>query len=245
MGNGNNNLAVIAARSGSKGLRDKNIKELNGIPLIAYSIIAAKKSGCFQKVFVSTDSPKYAKIAEQYGADASFLRSKVNSSDTAGSWDVVSEVVKRFEKQNRYYDNVMLLQPTSPLRTAEDIIESFKLMKEKNASAVIGVTETEHSPLWCNSLPDDLSMERFCNEKYYDLPRQSLPKYYRINGAIYLVSREELRQEKMLRKNCFAYIMPRERSIDIDTELDFIIAEHMMEFNGFPWSTAGEVEEMK
>ena len=222
------NIAIVTARSGSKGLPDKNIKLLNGIPLLAYSIKAAYDSGCFQKIFVSTDSVKYAQIAEKYGADASFLRSSNNSSDTAGSWDVVREVIERFEERGEYFDNIMLLQPTSPLRTADDIKNSFKLMEEKKADGIVGVTEVDHSPLWCNTLPDSMSMDNFRNEKYCDLPRQMLPKYYRINGAIYLVTRDKIRKADLLKENCFAYVMPRERSIDIDTELDFIIAEHML-----------------
>ena len=222
------NIAIVTARSGSKGLPDKNIKLLNGIPLLAYSIKAAYDSGCFQKIFVSTDSVKYAQIAEKYGADASFLRSSNNSSDTAGSWDVVREVIERFEERGEYFDNIMLLQPTSPLRTADDIKNSFKLMEEKKADGIVGVTEVDHSPLWCNTLPDSLSMDSFRNEKYCDLPRQMLPKYYRINGAIYLVTRDEIRSADLLKENCYAYVMPMDRSIDIDTELDFIIAEHML-----------------
>ena len=98
-------IAIIPARSGSKGLKDKNIKELNGKPLIAYSIECAIDSGMFDKVFVSTDSLKYANIAIQYGADASFLRSKENSSDSAGSWDVVREVIERLKEQGEVYDD--------------------------------------------------------------------------------------------------------------------------------------------
>lgn len=221
-------IAVITARSGSKGLPEKNIKPLRGIPLLAYSIIQAQKSGCFQKVFVSTDSPRYATIAESYGADASFLRSEETSSDTAGSWDVIREVIREFEMRGEYYDYIMLLQPTSPLRTAEDIQISFRMLREKNANSIVSVTETDHSPLWCNTLPEDLSMDNFRNEQYADYPRQMLPKYYRVNGAIYLVRREELYVEKMLRKNTFAYIMPQERSIDIDTDFDFALAELFM-----------------
>ena len=222
------NIAIITARSGSKGLPDKNIKELCGKPLMAYSIRAAIESDCFEKVFVSTDSELYAKIATEYGADASFLRSEKTSTDNAGSWDVVREVLKEFNKQGCVYNNIMLLQPTSPLRTAEDIINSFRMMEEKDANSIIGVTETDHSPLWANTLPEDLSMDSFRNEQYCDLPRQMLPKYYCINGAIYLVKTEELNSERMFRNRSYAYIMPRDRSIDIDTELDFAIAELMM-----------------
>ena len=121
-------IAIIPARSGSKGLKDKNIKELNGKPLIAYSIEAALASKMFDKVFVSTDSQKYADIAIQYGADASFLRSEENSSDTAGSWDVIREVISKLKDMGEEYDEVMLLQATSPLRTVEDIVKSIELL---------------------------------------------------------------------------------------------------------------------
>jgi len=217
-------IAIIPARSGSKGLRDKNIKDLKGKPLIAYSIEAAYQSGAFEKVFVSTDSSQYAEIAKKHGADASFLRSLENSSDDAGSWDVVREVIEEFEKRGEVFDEVMLLQPTSPLRTAEDIKKSIAVFREKNANSVISVTETDHSPLWSNTLPDDGCMDNFMNEKYRNQPRQKLPVFYRYNGAVYLLRVSELYKEKMFRDRCFAYIMPKERSIDIDSEFDFKIA---------------------
>ena len=171
-------IAVIPARSGSKGLKDKNIKDLNGKPLIAYSIEAAIKSERFDKVFVSTDSQKYADIATKYGADASFLRSERNSGDTAGSWDVVREVIDTLKTKGEEYDEVMLLQATSPLRTTEDIINAIDLLHERNARAVVSLTECDHSPI--------------------------------------------------LEHGCYAYIMPQDRSIDIDTALDFLIAETIM-----------------
>ena len=114
---------------------------------------------------MSTDSPRYAEIAERYGADASFLRSAKTSGDTAGSWDVVREVLGEFERQKEMFDYIMLLQPTSPLRTKEDIQNSFALMESRQANAVISVCEMEHTPLWCNTLPEDLSMDSFRNEK--------------------------------------------------------------------------------
>lgn len=223
------NIAIIPARSGSKGLKDKNIKELCGKPLLAYSIECAIESQKFDKIFVSTDSLEYASIAEKYGADASFLRTKTNSSDTAGSWNVVREVVECFEKQNENYDNIMLLQPTSPLRSTEDINNCFQLMQEKEARAILSVTEVEHSPLWCNTLDVDLCMDNFVDERYLGIPRQKLPIFYRLNGAIYLLKRDELNKKSMFRDNCYAYIMPNNRSVDIDSELDFKIAEYLLE----------------
>ena len=222
-------IAIITARAGSKGLKDKNIKALCGKPLLAYSIEAAIESACFQKVFVSTDSEKYADIAKAYGADASFLRSPEMASDIARSWDVVKEVVEEFDRRGEYYDKIMLLQPTSPLRSASDITACFAMMREKNARFIIGVVEMEHSPLWSNVLPEDLSMDHFKREEYFAIPRQQLPKYYRINGAVYLIQREELYEKNMLQYGGYAYIMPPERSIDIDTELDFQLAELIMQ----------------
>lgn len=221
-------IAIIPARSGSKGLPDKNIKELCGKPLMAYSIECALNSGCFDKVFVSTDSQKYADIAISYGADASFLRSANNSSDTANSWDVVKEVIERFHLNGECYDEIMLLQATSPLRQIEDIKNAISLFYEKNANAVVSVTECEHSPLWCNTLPKDLSMDHFENGEYKNLPRQMLPTFYRYNGAIYLILSEELKKENMFEQGCYAYIMDQQRSIDIDSELDFVTAEALM-----------------
>ena len=222
-------IAIIPARSGSKGLKNKNIKTLSGKPLLAYSIGAAIESGAFEKVFVSTDSQEYAEIAEYYGADAHFLRSDINSADKSSSWDAVREVIRKFETEGEYFDEIMLLQPTSPLRTAEDILNAVCTMQEKNALAVESLTEMDHSPLWANTLPEDGCMDAFFNE-YSNLPRQQLPKYYRENGAIYLLKRNLINKNdsEIFAEKCYAYVMPRERSIDIDTELDFKIAEVMM-----------------
>lgn len=222
-------IAIIPARSGSKGLKDKNIKEFRGKPLIAYSIECAINSGMFNKVFVSTDSQKYADIAIRYGADASFLRSEKNSSDTAGSWDVVREVIERLKELGEEYDEIMLLQATSPLRSSDDIVNAIELLHERKGNAVVSLTECDHSPIWCNTLPEDGCMDHFDREEYKGLPRQMLPVYYRYNGALYLVTADELQnKEHMLENGCYAYIMPQERSIDIDTDLDFMIAETIM-----------------
>ena len=222
-------IAIIPARSGSKGLKDKNIKELLGKPLIYYSIKAAIDSNAFDKIFVSTDSQKYADIAKECGADASFLRSEKTSSDTASTWDAVREVLEEFDKRGEHYDQIMVLQATSPLRTPKDINNAINLYNEKEANAVVSVTETDHSPLWCNTLPEDGSMDNFENPVTANLPRQKLPKYYRYNGAVYLINRNELDEVQMFKRKCYAYIMPQDRSIDIDTELDFRIGEILME----------------
>lgn len=222
-------IAIIPARSGSKGLVDKNIKLLNGKPLIAYTIECAIESKAFDKVFVSTDSQHYADIAIQYGADASFLRSDKNSGDTAGSWDVVREVIDQFRLLGEEFDEIMLLQATSPLRVSEDINNAIELFYEKNANAVVSLTECEHSPVCCNTLHNDMCMDNFDREEYKDLPRQMLPTYYRYNGAIYLLKASELQKKgHMFENRCYAYIMPQLRSVDIDSSLDFFVAEAIM-----------------
>ncbi len=232
MENETKRIAIIPARSGSKGLKDKNIKLLNNKPLIAYTIEAAIESKEFDTVFVSTDSEKYADIAKEYGADAHFLRSAVNSADKSSSWDVVREVLHQFGIEGQHFDEIMLLQPTSPLRNSDDIINAVNLMKDKNAYVIESLTEMDHSPLWSNILPKDGNMEHFFNE-YSNKPRQELPTYYRENGAIYLLKTHLLSKNDsdLFSKKCFAYIMPRERSIDIDTELDFRFAELILSYN--------------
>lgn len=223
-------LAVITARSGSKGLKDKNIKLLGDRPLLAYSIEAAKDSGMFEKIFVSTDSEQYAQIARQYGADVPFLRAESIAGDAASSWDAVREAVQGYERLGQRYDTVTLLQPTSPLRSAEDIRQGYRRFIEKEADYVIGVCCTEHSPLWCNTLPKDMSMDGFISKEIDEKPRQDLPDYYRINGALYIVRVSALGGvDDMYHQGCYAYVMPPERSIDIDTEFDFKVAELFME----------------
>ena len=226
-----NNLAIIPARSGSKGLKDKNIKLLNGKPLIAYSIEAAKKSEIYSHILVSTDSERYGEIAIQYGAEVPFYRSEENASDVASSWDVVKEVLKKYQEMGIVFDTFTLLQPTSPLRKYEDIKKAYELFKEKDAIAVVSVCEMEHSPLWSNTLPEDLSMENFEDEEIALLPRQSLPTYYRENGAIYILKTDYLFEQKNIYKDkCYAFVMDAMNSIDIDSELDFLFAKSIMEY---------------
>ena len=219
-----NNIAIIPARSGSKGLRDKNIKKMEGRPLLEYSIDAAIQAGLFSEIMVSTDSEIYAEIARNAGASVPFLRNGETSQDRTSSWEVVREVLANYQKAGKSFETVCLLQPTSPLRKAQDIVEAYRLYCEKKANSVISVCETEHSPLWSNMLPDSLSMDGFMNEEG-SAPRQQLGLYYRINGAVYIVNTEYIKQNSNIYCNSFAYIMPKERSIDIDTELDFVIAE--------------------
>ena len=228
------NIAVIPARSGSKGLRDKNIKPLNGKPLLAYSIEAARKSGMYSCIHVSTDSEKYAKIAMEHGADVPFLRSGALSTDTASTWDAMKFVLEEYKRLGQEFDTITVLQPTSPLRDCQDICGAFAFFEEKRANMVSSVCEMEHSPLWSNTLPEDLSMRDFEDEDLAFLPRQSLPTYYRENGAIYILKTEHLfESDHLYKEGCFAYVMDATHSVDIDGELDFMVAETLL-FRGLP-----------
>lgn len=220
-----NNIAIIPARSGSKGLKDKNVKLLNGTPIIGYSIKAAIESGVFSHVMVSTDSERYAEIARSLGAEVPFLRSAETSADNAGSWDVVKEVLGKYTER---FDTVCLLQPTSPLRKAEDILGGYREFEEKGADAITAVCEMDHSPLWSMTLDDSLSLNAF-RRKVQDVPRQLLKTYYRINGALYI--RKVCYKEDgifLLDAKEYAYIMERRKSVDIDTIDDFELADYLI-----------------
>ncbi|NCB70874.1 MAG: acylneuraminate cytidylyltransferase family protein [Clostridia bacterium] len=220
------NIAIIPARSGSKGLKDKNIRTFNGKPLLAYSIEAAQDSGKFDEVFVSTDSENYADIGRKYGAHVPFLRSPELSTDTASSWDVVKDVLTKFKNGNIQFDTIALLQPTSPLRTSQDIVNAFRIMHDKKANAVVSICEVDHSPLWCNTLPEDGSLVGFLPTELVTKTRQKLDTYYRINGAIYLVNVGYLfSSQTIYDSRCYAYKMEKRHSIDIDDLVDFQIAE--------------------
>lgn len=223
-----NTLAVITARSGSKGIKNKNIRQLNCKPLIAYTIESALQSHYIDEVMVSTDSDVYADIAKKFGAVVPFLRSNRNSEDMSKSVDVLLEVLDEYEKREKYFDNIVMLQPTSPLRTYKNLNEAFDLFYEKNADSVVSVCECEHSPLLSGILPDDWSLFEFIKSEN-NLRRQELQKFYRLNGAIYISKVTALKEiRSFYGENSYAYIMKQRESIDIDTELDFEYADFLL-----------------
>lgn len=222
------NIAIIPARSGSKGVKDKNIRLLSGKPLLAYSIEAAFASKQFDTVMVSTDSEEYADIARRYGAKVPFLRSEGNSRDMSTSWDVVLEVLQVYESEKLSFDTFCLLQPTSPLRSADDLINAYKVYTERNAIAVVSVCEVDHPLDWCGTLNDEKSLNGFI-KKDSIAQRQKSRIYYRLNGAIYIADVREFQKDRFFyREGGYAYVMSKENSLDIDTELDFEYAEFLM-----------------
>ncbi|KUO70129.1 MAG: CMP-N-acetlyneuraminic acid synthetase [Desulfosporosinus sp. BRH_c37] len=221
-------LGIIPARGGSKRLPRKNIRDLAGKPLIAWTIQAGLNSKYIDELIVSTDDPEIYNISQQYGVKLPFIRPAELASDQASGFAVVEHTLNFYrDNYNKTFDYVLLLQPTSPLRNYSDIDGAFKLLEKENANAIISVCEMEHSPLWANTLPNDLSMANFLAEGVKGKRSQDLDKYYRLNGAIYICDTKRLQQEKtfFIKDNIFAYIMPTERSIDIDTEWDMKLCE--------------------
>jgi len=214
-------LAVIPARGGSKRLPRKNILDLNGKPLIAWSIKAGLKSKYIDKVVVSSDDKEVLDISQDYGADT-IKRPDSLQSDTATIFDAIKHTIQNVKK----YDYIILLQATSPLRDEKHIDGAIELLESKNADAVVSVCEMDHSPLWSNTLDDSLSMKSFLRDGVLNKRSQDLEEYFRLNGAIYICEIDKFLKEKsfFLKDNVFAYKMDRENSIDIDDRYDFDLA---------------------
>lgn len=217
-------LAIIPARSGSKGLKDKNIKLLNGIPLLAHSVIQAKESSVVDYIFLSTDSVKYKNIGLEYGAEVPYLRPKELATDTSQANDYIINALLYFKDK---FDYFILLQPTSPLRCAKDIENVFMLAVDNDYSSVVSVCKADHPIEYYNTLDENMSMYNFIGD---NKNRQDLKQYYRVNGAIYLCKCNEfLKDRTFYGVNSKAYIMDRKFSVDIDNDFDFSLAALIME----------------
>lgn len=221
-------IAIIPARGGSKRLPNKNILPLAGKPLIVWTIEAALDSQLFDMVLVSTDSQAIADVSMSAGAAVPFLRPAELASDTATTNDVISHMVEWIEAQHSPVAKVVILQPTSPLRDADDIKKAMELYDEKRASAVISVCELDHPIQYCNHLPANLSMDGFIS-RMVSRRSQDLISYYRLNGAIYIFDRKFVGiLSDVYSKGSFAYIMDKRKSVDIDDEYDFNFAEFIL-----------------
>lgn len=222
-------LAIIPARGGSKRLPGKNIMSISGKPLLAWTIEAAKKSKIFDDIILTTDDIKIAEIGQTYGASVPFLRRKDLATDKSSSTDVILDVLNWCSKEKLHYDIMVLLQPTSPLRSGEDIYKSMEVFMDKNADAVISVTEVEHPIQWCGTIDDSLSMKNFIDNDIKNLRSQDLKINYRINGAIYISKISSFKEHhSFYLDKSYSYIMDKMSSIDIDDKYDFIIAETIM-----------------
>lgn len=232
MNAGRSILGLIPARGGSKGVVGKNVRPLAGEPLVARTVRVALESDALDAVVVSTDDAAIAQAARTAGAEV-LQRPTELASDTATMTGVIGHALGELAQQGHEFTHLMLLQPTSPLREASDIRAAISRMDETGASAVVSVCETEHSPLLANTLPEDGSLEHFLRPEVARANRQDLPHHYRLNGAIYLADIGFYRQTgSFLGAGAYALVMPPERSVDIDSELDFAIAELLVERSG-------------
>jgi N-acylneuraminate cytidylyltransferase len=218
-------LAIIPARSGSKGLKDKNIIDLCGKPLMAYSIEAALQSNLFDKVIVSTDSEKYAEIAKKYGAEV-MMRGEKLSDDKATTFTVIEDLLSRLNTQ---YDYFVLLQPTSPLRKAEHVIEATHRFESRmgDFDFLVSMKESEHAKVLVNPIDEDGSLKYFDTD-FSNYRRQGY-KDYSPNGAIFIAKPEAyLSKKHFFGAKSLGYIMNAEDSVDIDNAIDLVVAKAVM-----------------
>lgn len=221
-------LAIIPARGGSRGIPRKNVRLLCGKPLIAYTIETALSSQLIDRVIVSTEDEEIAEFSKEYGVEVIKRPSELALDDTP-SLPVYQHTIRYLEKTEDYHPEIIvILQPTSPLRIVEDIDMAIKEFLEAKYDSVVSVCEVEHPPQWMYTLAGN-RLKPVIKDVENVTRRQDAPKVYRLNGAVYVMSRDIIMKEnRVLGRNTRAHIMPLERSIDIDTELDFELADLLM-----------------
>lgn len=220
-------IAIIPARGGSKGLPGKNILPLCGKPMIAYTIEAAKQSKYIDHVIVSTDDQKIAEIALQYGAEVPFLRPDFLASDTAQAVDNYIYTIERLSKEwNTPIEEFVVLQPTSPLRIAEDIDGAIEMFMEKQADSVISYTPEAHPVRWHKYLDENNAFVDIFDTTIAN--RQDLKTSYYPNGAVYVFRFSMIKERKYYTDKSYGFVMPRVRSVDIDYKEDFDYVEFLM-----------------
>lgn len=221
-------IAIVPARGGSKGLPGKNIKDLLGKPMIAYTIEEALKSEYITEVIISTDCKEIEKVAIKHGAKSLFLRPKYLARDNAKAIDNYVYTIDRLHDEFGYnIEDFVVLQPTSPLRTVDDINGAIKLFKEKKADSVISYTEEHHPITWHKYVMPNGKFENIFQEKL--LNRQEIKKSYYPNGAVFVFNYGLIKQGKYYSDNSYAYIMSRNCSVDVDTIDDFNYAQFLLQ----------------
>jgi CMP-N,N'-diacetyllegionaminic acid synthase len=215
-------LAVIPARGGSKGLPGKNILDLAGKPMIAWTIEAAQESNVIDRLILSSDDEDIIDVAKEWECEVPFTRPAALAGDTSTSIDVALHALDSISQQ---YEYIVWLQPTVPLRLAEDIDKAIQICQTQNAPSCVSVVAAGKSPYWMYSLGKDNAMQPIMPQDLSSCQRQELPPAYTLNGAVYVTKTDWLRKhKKFMNGGSYAHIMPPERSIDIDSELDFKIA---------------------
>lgn len=222
-------IGIIPARGGSKGIPRKNIKLLMGRPLIGWSIDAAKQSSCVDRIIVSTEDEEIASAARELGADVPFMRPTELAADDASGIAPVLHVISRLPN----YDWVLLLQPTSPLRSAEDIEGIWQFCQERGAPSAVSVCEVEKHPYWMYQRNAAQRLEPFIKRRTDVTRRQDLPPAYALNGALFLAKTDWLlKRQDFIGPDTLGYIMPRERSVDLDTPQDWNLVESLIKRKG-------------
>ena len=226
-------IAIIPARVGSKGLPGKNIKILNGIPLICHSIDAALNAKSILRVIVSTDDPEIAKIAKDCGAEVPFMRPKELAKDNSMVMDTYFYTVDKLAAENKApVDSFVSLLPTVPLRLPRDIDAAVELFKKKQADSIISVMESNVPIQWYRRVSENGVLSGYMPEFNAVLNRQEFEKSYIPNGAVFIFNTERLRETReYYMEKTYPYIMPRDRSVDIDELLDFEWAEFLLKKN--------------
>jgi CMP-N-acetylneuraminic acid synthetase len=227
-------LGVITARGGSKGIPRKNIRPVCGKPLIAYSIeTALQVRDRLYRIIVSTDDAEIADISRQYGAEVPFMRPPELAADKTPTLPVLQHAVRFVEEQNKVrLDWVLLLQPTSPLRTKDDILATLELAQLSGCDSVISVVQTPIHPLFMKRIENSqlLSFSEMLVEKEGTRRQDAQPPAYVRNGAIYLTRRDVLMERNSIWGEFIRpYVMPPERSVNVDSELDLQLAELMLQ----------------
>lgn len=217
-------LALIPARGGSKGIPRKNVKLIAGKPLIVWTIEAALRSSRLATVVVSTDDMEIADVARQAGAQVPFMRPTALAQDTTPGLDPVLHALSQLPQ----YDSVLLLQPTSPLRTTDDIDACLQLATQRRARSVVSVSEPDTHPYWTYRLSEQQTLARLVDTAPV-ARRQDLPPVFAVNGALYFAETDWLKSShSLVDAETLAYVMPRERSVDLDTPLDWMLAELLL-----------------
>ena len=221
-------LAVIPARGGSKGLINKNIRNLCGHPLIAWTIKNAKKSKFIKKVIVSTDSKKISGISKKYGASVPFIRPKKYATDKANDFVVLKHALNFFKNKSENFDYVIMLQPTSPLRELKDINNSIKKVLKEKIESLVSVSKLEvHHPRFVYSIKNKDNLVPFLKKnRSSDIRRQDIEPLYFLEGSIYISKIKSLMKYKTFyHKKTKAYVLPKWKSLEIDDNEDLNIAE--------------------
>lgn len=220
-------LAFIPARGGSKGIKDKNIRVIEGRPLISYTIEAAKHCGYIDDVIVSTDSETIAQVARENGAEVPFMRPEELASDTARTIDSVIYTIEMLKAKGRWFDIVVLLQPTSPLRDADDISGALEKFIACDMQSLVAVSEVSESPILIRQVIDETHMDKLIDENS-TVRRQDMTKYYRVNGSIYINLTEELSSETSFNDNQVPYVIKRSHAVDIDEYVDIEVMKYYL-----------------